>query len=422
VDAITHCRGCECSDITPFFDLGDLPLANGLVSPGTAEPDARYPLSLSFCPECGLVQLNHTADPEELFSQYVWVTGTSATAQSYARLFRDRAFERIHRTETPLAPKDSFIVEVASNDGTFLRPFQEAGSRVLGIDPANNIVKAANEQGIPTRCDFFGETVAREVVTEHGHPDIVFARNVIPHVANLHDFAEGLRVCLEGGGILAAEVHYAKEILENLHYDSIYHEHLCYFTLKSFEALLARHGMFAFDLESSPISGGSIVVYASLEKRPRSHQLDAFAKAEADCATNELTSWNQFAATAIDHRDHLVDMIHDALDRGHVLIGYGASARSSTLLNFCGIGPDMLPVIADQSPLKHGLLTAGNRIPIVAPDTAMESIPDTVVILAWNFLEEIAGILRDTYGFTGKILAPLPFPPTMTTADEVCRD
>ena len=416
MQAISLCRGCDSPDIRPFFDLGQLPFANALVPADASGEDPRHPLSLSWCPECGLVQLDHTADPEELFAEYVWVTGTSSTAVEYAATFRDRALARATLPETP------FVMEVASNDGTFLVPFQESGCRVLGIDPARNIVHTANARGIPTRCDFFGETVARDAVREHGHPDIVFARNVMPHVANLHDLTEGLRVCLEGGGILAAEVHYAKDILENLHYDSIYHEQLCYFTLRSFEALLARHGIHAFDLETSPISGGSIVVYAALEQRERSWRIEDFSRAEKAAGTNDLSRWQQFAASADEHRRLFVDMLNAEVEAGHSLVGYGASARSSTLLNFCDIGTDILPCIADQSALKHDLLTAGNRIPIIPPQAAMDRRPDTVVILAWNFLEEIAGVLRDRFGFQGRILAPLPHPPRITTPDEVCRD
>lgn len=416
---VDRCRCCAAGGLRRFFDLGELPFANALVEPeaAAAGPDARHPLSLSWCPECSLVQLDHTADPEALFGEYVWVTGTSSTAVAYADIFRQRAMKRLGGR----ASGQLFVMEAASNDGTFLRPFLQAGCHVLGIDPARNIAEAARKSGIPTRNAFFGEAVAREAVEEHGLPDIVIARNVMPHVAALHDFTEGLRVALEGGGILAAEVHYAGVILENLHYDSIYHEHLCYFTLRSFEALLERHGIHAFDLETSPISGGSLVVFASLERRERSPRLRTFAEAEKRAGTNNLGRWEGFARTAGEHRNIFREMLAAELERGRALVGYGASARSSTLMNFCGIGPGTLPVIADQNPLKQGLLTAGNRIPVAPPAEAMGRRPDTVVVLAWNFLDEITAVLSAEHGFSGKILAPLPHPPKLYDISEVTR-
>ena len=238
---ITACRVCQSSDIKPFFDLGMQPFANSLLT-RPDESERTYPLSLSWCPECRLVQLNDTADPKELFSHYVWVTGTSSTAREYSKRFYQEVMKR------STLPKSGYALEIASNDGTFLKPFLAHGHRVLGVDPAGNIAEMARMQGVPTQCAFWGGETAQRVVTEHGPAHVVFARNVLPHVANTHDFAEGLGQVLHDDGVLAVEVHYARIILEGLHYDSIYHEHLCYFTLRSLEHLLNRYGLHVFDI------------------------------------------------------------------------------------------------------------------------------------------------------------------------------
>ena len=223
---IDSCRICKRKNIQPFFDLGMQPLANALTK-GLEEEEQVYPLSLNWCTNCNLVQLRQTAEPKELFSRYLWVTATSKTAREHAEVFYQKLISRSHRK------KGVYVLEVGSNDGTFLLPFLCNGYKVLGVDPAKNIVDIAQSLGVPTRCYFFGTKAAKRIVKESGRADIIFARNVLPHVANTRDFVKGLSLCLDDEGTLAVEVHYAKIILDELHYDSIYHEHLCYFTLKS---------------------------------------------------------------------------------------------------------------------------------------------------------------------------------------------
>ena len=405
---ITACRVCQSSDIKSFFDLGMQPFANSLLS-GPDEKENSYPLSLSWCPSCNLVQLNDTADPKELFSHYVWVTGTSSTAQEYSGRFYKEVVARAGQ------PKTGYVLEAASNDGTFLAPFLSNGLRVLGVDPAANIAEMARERGIPTMCAFWGRETAEKVRAEHGPAHIVVARNVLPHVANTHDFVDGLRAVLHEEGTLAIEIHYAKTILEGLHYDSIYHEHLCYFTLKSIERLLNHFGLYVFDIGTSPISGGSIVVYASTRRKQESPQLDRYRKQEAADGTNDLVSWEKFASQSFAHRDRLREMLMACAAKGSV-VGYGASARSSTLLNFCGIDRRLVPLIADQNTLKQGKYTPGTRILIDSPENVMRCKPAHVFILAWNFADEIIGILQNRFGFGGSFIIPLPASPHLRQA------
>jgi len=398
---ITACRVCDNSDIQPFFDLGNQPLANSLLSRAD-DPEGVYPLSLSWCSRCNLVQLNDTADPKELFSHYMWVTGTSSTAQEYAKRFYDSVKARA------VIPSDGYVLEIASNDGTFLAPFVRAGHSVLGVDPAQNIAEMAQQLGVPTLCAFWGRETAERVVMQRGSKGhMVFARNVLPHVANTHDFVDGLRHILHENGVLAIEVHYAKIILEGLHYDSIYHEHLCYFTLRSLEQLLNRHGLHVFDIGTSPISGGSIVVYASAEARPETGALGEFRSREHAERTNEFPVWEGFARRSFAHRDQLRRLVASCAQT-ETVVGYGASARSSTLLNFCGIDHGLVPVIADQNPLKQGKFTPGSHILIECPESVMQRKPEHVLILAWNFTDEIVGVLRDRFGYRGSCIVPLP--------------
>lgn len=400
---IRECRICGDDKITTLLELGAQPPANSLRSL-LQERLPKIPLTICRCPRCTTVQLTETVKPDYLFKNYVWVTGTSATAKDYCLLFYKESLKRC--AKHPL-----FVVEIASNDGTFLIPYKSKGHRVLGIDPAENIARIANAQGIPTRAEFFGQKVADDIVSTHGKADFVFARNVLPHVDNVDDVVAGMRHCLNIRGIGAVEFHYAKNILDELHYDSIYHEHLFYFSIKSFSYLLDKHGLWVFDLIESPISGGSLVLYFSQEKRAPSQALQKKIEAEERSGLGLEVVWKRFSKQCFKHRETLISMIHGEIDKGLAIIGYGASARSSTLLNFCGINKEHLLCIADQNPLKHHRYTAGTDILILPPDVAFSKNPDVVLLLAWNFKEEILSLLKNKYRFCGKVIIPLPSEP-----------
>ncbi|MGD0576781.1 MAG: class I SAM-dependent methyltransferase, partial [Candidatus Staskawiczbacteria bacterium] len=290
----------------------------------------------------------------------------------------------------------------------FLIPFIKNGYRVLGIDPAKNIVEMAEANGVPTKCCFFGTKTAQDLIKEKGKANIIFARNVLPHVANTRDFVDGLQMCLADNGTLAIEVHYAQKILEGLQYDSIYHEHLCYFTFKSLEKLLNDFNLHVFDIGKSPISGGSIIVYAKCGKAEESPVVRQYRSQEANGKINDFATWENFAQKSFIHRDNLLKILKQ--EKG-IIAGYGASARSSTLLNFAKINSDIISVIADQNPLKKGRFTAGTHIPIVSPEEMIKKNPDTIVILAWNFADEISDTLRNKFNYKGRILIPLPNAP-----------
>ncbi len=405
---IEKCRVCESKEVTGFFDLGVQPLANSLLD-RPDQPEKKYPLSLSYCHNCSLVQLNETIPPEVLFSRYVWVTGTSKAAKDFAEDFYK---ELIARTKNA---RSGYALEIASNDGTFLKPFLQNGHDVLGVDPAENIVAMAEKEGVPTKCAFFGVTAAKQIVKEKGRAKMIFARNVMAHVANTHDFVEGLREALSDDGILAIEAHYAGVILEGLQYDAIYHEHLFYFTLKSLAWLLRAHGLYVFDVLQGPISGGAIIVYAKKQKSEVSQNVLLWQEHEEIQKMNIGESWQNFAKQARAHREKLLAILDDISKKGERVVGWGASARSSTMLNFCGIDAGILPEIIDMNPLKQGRYTAGTHIPIVSAETGMKSNPGMVFILGWNFSAEIMGALRNKFNFKGSCLVPLPREPRIET-------
>lgn len=405
--SITSCRVCGETNLKPFFDLGLHPLANSLLN-SAEEKEEVYPLALVWCPRCTLVQLTYTVDPKILFSHYVWVTGTSKGAQDFSEKFYAELVERT------TDPKKDYVLEVASNDGTFLKPFKRDGYTVLGIDPAKNIVDMANEAGIPSEALFWGSKTAAEIKKERGPARMIFARNVLAHVAETADFVQGLAECLDEDGTLAIEPHYAGAILEGLQYDSIYHEHLCYFTLKPIEYLLNQFGLFVFDIMPSPISGGAIVVYAKKKKVPETDALRAYRKSEAEQKVNTFEAWESFAKRCYEHREKLRAAFAEVGATGAKIMGWGASARSSTLLNFCKIDAKILPSIIDMNPLKQGKFTAGSHIPIQSAETGMTTNPDYIFLSGWNFTKEIMDIASAKFGYRGGYIIPLPNEPRIT--------
>ncbi|OGF52116.1 hypothetical protein A2739_03440 [Candidatus Giovannonibacteria bacterium RIFCSPHIGHO2_01_FULL_43_100] len=402
MEKILACRSCGSSDLKSFFDLGEHPLANSLLKDPN-EAEQFYPLSLSWCGNCELVQLNETIRPSIMFRNYPWVTGTSKTVRDFSQVFSELALKK--------SKKDNpFVLEVASNDGTFLMPFIKKGCRVLGVDPAENIVEIAVKNGVPTLPEFFNAEISKKILEEYGPADIVVARNVLYHLANLQDVMKGIEHVLADDGVLIVEFHYAGEMLKDLHYDSIYHEHVCYYTLKTFEGLLKRFGLYAFDLDISPINSGGLIVYVSKIKSEESEALKLLHKKEEVQGVNEFKNWEKFAKRALEHKEKLLEMLK-GIEKGSTIIGWGASTRSSTLLNFCGVDSTFLPAIIDMNPLRQGLYTAGTHILITSAEEGMARNPNIIFILAWNFADEISGMLKDTYNFKGSRIIPLPNEP-----------
>ena len=399
---IQTCRVCGSEKLTTVLELGEQPLANALKQTADGS-ESKFSLTLAYCGDCGLVQLRETVDKELLFSNYTWVTGTSATTRSYAKLFCQRTIE------TARPDPDDLILEVASNDGTLLMPFLEGGyGNILGVDPASNIAELANQRGVRTLNEFWNEEVAQATVKQFGHAKIAIARNVIPHVSELHDVIRGLRHVLRDDGVAVLEVHYAGQILQELHYDSIYHEHLCYFSINSLAHLLEMYGLSPYHIDTSPISGGSYVIYFSKGGSQESEEYLSLLEQESQLGVHELHAWQQFAEASQAHREESLRLV-DSLGDKRVL-GFGSSARSSTYLNFCGFQVDQIRAIIDNNPLKQGMYAPGTSIPILSMESGMEMEPELIFILAWNFGQEIAEECRRN-GYKGGFWVPFPHCP-----------
>ena len=403
-ESISNCRICDSTQLSEILDLGEQPPANSLYSSGE-KPPPRIPLRTLFCNQCCCVQLGESVNPEYLFGKYLWVTGTSRTASEYSQVFAKRALKK---TESA----NPFVVEVASNDGTFLKEFQTRNCEVLGIDPAQNIAKVANSNGIPTQAEFFTIDVAKKITNTRRVADIAIARNVIPHVKEIHSVIEGLRALIGETGVGIIEFHDSSLLLKELQYDYIYHEHLFYFTLQSIQNLLNKHNLFAFDVDRSPISGGSWVIYFSSSAREKSENLVTAEATEKKQEINQLENWLRFGEQAKSHREHLKNIVDEI---GEPIIAYGASARSSTLLNFAEISSQQVTAIIDRNSLKHHLITPGTDVPVISFEEGIERMESTkkILLLAWNFADEVIGDLRN-HGYTGQFIQPLPgFPRTV---------
>ena len=402
-ETIECCRICGSDNIEEVLDLGEQPPANSLYRSDEKRPP-DVPLRLMYCQKCSTVQLGEDVDPEYLFGEYLWVTGTSATAEQYSHEFAKKALSQVVDQN-----KSPYIVEIASNDGTFLKRFIEKGCKVLGIDSAKNIAELAVKNGIPTKADFFTLDLAERLVEKEGKADIVFARNVIPHVKEIHSVIGGINTLINEGGVGIIEVHNAGLILEELHYDYIYHEHLFYYTLKTISGLIERYGLHVFDVMLSPISGGSWVIYFSKNKKEKTKELIKHEKKELENNINSYHRWVEFSDQVTVHSEELKQMV---MQNDKKIPAYGASARSSTLLNFCGITNKHISVVIDKNPMKNGLMTAGSNIPVVSFEDGLKEIKSSekILLLAWNFQDEIVQELREA-GFSGKFIIPLPGDP-----------
>ena len=401
---INQCRICKSNHISEVMNLGGQPPANSLYE---LDKPPEVPLRLMFCEECSTVQLGEYVDPDYLFSNYLWITGTSDTAINYSKDFSKAALSHINSNLD-----DLFIVEIASNDGTFLKEFKDKGCRVLGIDPAANIAEIASKKGIPTIADFFSKRLAEKLLIENNYANLIYARNVIPHVKEIHSVISGIETLLSDEGIGVIEFHNAGLLLEEMHYDYIYHEHLFYYTLTSIECLLKMHGLYIFDVSHSPISGGSWVVYFSKKVTEKTQAFIEIIDSNSEIQYNKKDSWLHFSEHAKNHSESLKNIVTDQVEKHGKIVAYGASARSSTLLNYSNISSEHISVVIDKNPLKHGLKTAGSDIPIVSYEAGLSYVEKskTILLLAWNFKDEIIQELRSS-GYEGNFIIPLPGQP-----------
>jgi SAM-dependent methyltransferase len=402
---ITACRACNGTTLTPVLDLGTTPLANALLAEADLGlPEERYPLVLVFCPACSLVQITETVPPEILFREYVYFSSFSDTMVRHAAAIA----ERLTR-ERRLGPA-SLVVEVASNDGYLLQHYRNLGVPVLGIEPATNIAKVAEAKGIPTRCDFFSQGLATVLTAEGVKADIIHGNNVLAHVADLQGFVAGLTTLLADDGLAVLEFPYLKDMLDHVEFDTIYHEHLCYFSLTALSRLFHAQGLRVVDVERLPIHGGSLRLFAT----PLDGPLQASDRVGA--LLDEERAWGVQTAKAYEDFGRRVTALGEALRttlgkwkaKGKRIVAYGASAKGSTLLNVFGIGGEWLDYVVDRSTVKQGRYTPGTHLPIRSPEVLLSDRPDAVLMLTWNFADEILQQQAEYRRQGGTFIVPVP--------------
>ncbi len=404
------CRSCGHSACDPVLDLGELPLANRLLdADARSEPEPRHPLAVVSCPRCTLVQITETVAPEALFREYVYFSSVSDALVEHARTLVE------HTIATRALDEHAWVVEIASNDGYLLQHYQRAGIPVQGIDPARNVAAVARgERGIPTLDEFFDRSVAERLRATGRGASVIHAHNVLAHAADVHGVLAGIEHLLADDGIAIIEVPYLRALVDQLEFDTIYHEHLCYFSLTALVALLGRHDLVVDDVERLEIHGGSLRLRVSRagpdpchRPAPAVHEL---LREEASWGVARPEPYLDFAARVQALRGALVELIDDLRRQGHRIAAYGASAKGTTMLNAFGIGRERLDFVVDRSVVKQGRYTPGTQLPIHAPEHLLEHMPAYTLLLAWNFAEEIMQQQHEYRRRGGRFIVPLPTP------------
>ena len=382
-----------------FADLGATPLSNAYIKPeDLSNMEPFYPLRAYVCDKCLLVQLEEFETPENIFSDYAYFSSYSDTLLQHAREWADTAVERFH------LDGNSLVVEIACNDGYLLKNFIAKHIPVHGVEPAANVAEAARKLDIPVTVDFFGEQTATRMAQQGLMADLMTANNVVAHIPDINDFIEGFRILLKPEGVATFEFHHVLQLMKNRAFDTIYHEHFCYHSLSTFSKILEAHGLEVFDVEELSTHGGSLRVFAhhrGCKAHPVSQRVAKLLDKERAFGLQDLDTYTRFAGLIQDVKLDVLSYLIDAKKQGKQIVGYGAPAKGNTLLNYFGIGPDILSYTVDRSPHKQGRYLPGTRIPIHAPEKLRETQPDIVAILAWNLVDEIVqqvGYIREWGG------------------------
>lgn len=400
-----HCRSCGAAGLVPVLDLGTTPLADRMPLPSQLDrPEPCFPLEVAFCPECSLLQILETVDPSMLFdADYPYFSSFSQYLLEHSR---KNVLEIIERRGLG---KDSLVVELASNDGYLLKNYVEKGVPVLGIDPVPSLCAAAEKIGVRSRAEFFGLEVARKLVAEGFRADVIHGNNVLAHVADTNGFVAGIAALLKDDGMAVIEFPYVRDLIDHCEFDTIYHEHLCYFSATAVDKLLRRHGLFLNDVRRLPIHGGSLRLFIEKHDAPNDAVRGLLAE-EHELGLDSIEYYREFSERVEDLREQLLDLLHGLKSSGKTIAAYGAAAKGSTLINYVGIGYDLVDFVADKNVHKQGRCMPGQGIPIVAAEQIAARRPDYVLLLPWNLESEILAQEQAYRDAGGKFIIPVPSP------------
>lgn len=399
------CRSCAGASLQPFLNLGSTPLADRLLTREMLEEaELTFPLVLAFCPDCSLVQILETVAPEILFADaYPYYSSFSPALMEHSRA---NALARLK--ERKLGPS-SLVVELASNDGYLLCNYVENQVPVIGIDPADGPAAAARQIGVPTLCEFFTEEFAADFAETHGQADVVHGNNVLAHVSDTNGFVSGIAKILKPAGVAVIEVPYLLPLIEHIEFDTIYHEHLCYFSLTALDKLFRRHGLFLNRVEELSIHGGSLRIFVEPTQKVE-ESVSIMLANERAMGLDQADFFAEFSSRVDELRSDLLALVSDLKAKGHSIAAYGAAAKGATMLNYCGLDRTQIDFVVDRNVNKQGKFMPGAHLPILEPDALVERKPEYVLMLAWNFADEIIAQQEAYLAQGGHFIVPVPQP------------
>jgi len=402
-----NCRFCNTKLHYIFADLGKSPLANSYLEKNQVEKkEMFFPLIAYVCSKCLLVQLDRFEDPAKIFTKYAYISSYSQTWLNHVKDFSKSVIKKFELKE------NSKIVEIASNDGYLLQNFQKKNISILGIEPAINVAKIARKRKIPTITKFFGSKIAREVIKEYGKSDFLIAFNVLPHVPNLKDFIHGIKILLEENGVAVIQFSaYLTQLIQKTEFDAIYHEHFSYFSLTSLSKIFQYFGLTIFDIEEFEVHGGSLRLFLKHNKNKNfkvSQKINEMIKMEKKQGLNKIQTYTDFQNQIIQTKINIWKFFNKVKKENKSIVGYGAPAKATTMLNYCGIKKDFLEYTVDINPNKQNHFLPGTNIPIYSPKKIFQTKPDYIVILAWNLKDEIVNKMKEINKWNGKFVVFTP--------------
>lgn len=400
-----NCRICGGKEMFSFLDFGAMPLAGDFRPKKMLVNTKFYPMDLAVCLECSLVQIPNVVSPEIIFSDYRYLSSITKTLMQhfndYAKLLKNNI----------LPEKSPFVVEFGCNDGVLLKPLKKLGVKVLGVDAAENVVEVARNKGLDVVQGYFGSVVAKSILSSHGKADVITASNVFAHIDDIHEVMEGVKVLLANEGTFIIEVHYISDLLEDFQFDTVYHEHLCFYSLTAIKHLLEKHGLTIINVQKLPMHGGTIRVFS---KRITSSEIKIklsvveMLKREELAGLKEKSTYVEFGKNVIKYREELQSVIKSRIESGKTMCAYGAAGRATILLNYCDFDAQIINYIVDESPSRIGRYVPGVNIPILDREMLSEKPSDDCLITAWNYRDEIIEKENNFISNGGTFIVPLP--------------